>query len=298
MVFIIGLFISNVALAIALPPSPHFSHLLNNISELNKALIKDPDLLSNTRLTDITLKGVVLKNGTIKNTRWRNVEFDNPVFENVQISDGNWFGIRFRNMKLKQVTFDDVFMAVNKSVIYDNTIDHGGNTEFFHGVMDNVIFKNSTLKAVEIEEFKHSDITFSNIKMVEDPKSRTDNTSKYSSIGYIQGQLHFLNSEMSQEVSSLRYPSEVFIDNSKMKGVSGHLKRIEIKNSEFAGQAGSSADYVFIENTVGKFSLGKVRFAHLVNNKLRGGDVKRAENILIEDCQIPLRYIPVINEDA
>ena len=96
MVFIIGLLISNVALAIALPPSPHFTHLLNNIPELNKALIKDPDLLSNTRLTDITLKGVVLKNGTIKNTRWRNVEFDNPVFENVEISDGNWFGIRFR----------------------------------------------------------------------------------------------------------------------------------------------------------------------------------------------------------
>ena len=61
MVFIIGLLISNVALAIALPPSPHFTHLLNNIPELNKALIKDPDLLSNTRLTDITLKGVVLK---------------------------------------------------------------------------------------------------------------------------------------------------------------------------------------------------------------------------------------------
>ena len=192
MVFIIGSLISNVAFAIALPPSPHFTHLLNNIPELNKALIKDPDLLSNTRLTDITLKGVVLKNGTIKNTRWRNVEFDNPVFENVQIRDGNWFGIRFRNMQLKQVTFDDIFMAVNKSVIYDNTSDHGGNTNFSYGVMDQVVFKNSILKAVEIEEFKHSDITFSNIKMVEDPKSRTDNTSKYSSIGYIQGQLHFL----------------------------------------------------------------------------------------------------------
>jgi len=290
MVFIIGLLISNVAIAIALPPSPHFTHLLNNIPELNKALIKDPDLLSNTRLTDITLKGVVLKNGTIKNTRWRNVEFDNPVFENVEISNGNWFGIRFRNMKLKQVTFDDVFMAVNKSVIYDNTSDHGGNTNFSYGVMDKVVFKNSILKAVEIEEFKHSDITFSNIKMVEDPKSRTDNTSKYSSVGYIQGQLHFLNSEMSQEVSSLRYPSEVFIDNSKMKGVSGHLKRIEIKNSEFAGQAGSSADYVFIENTVGDVSLYNARFAHLVNNRLDYAEINGTQNVLFENCQTPSYY--------
>ena len=65
--------------------------------------------------------------------------------------------------------------------------------------MDKVVFKNSTLKAVEIEEFKNSNITFNNIKMVNDPKSRTDNTSEYSSIGYIQGQLHFLNSEMSEK---------------------------------------------------------------------------------------------------
>ena len=63
------------------------------------------------------------------------------MFENVEISDGNWFGIRFREMQLKQVTFDECFMAVNKSVIYDNTSDHGGNTDFFHGVMDKVVLK-------------------------------------------------------------------------------------------------------------------------------------------------------------
>ena len=127
--------------------------------------------------------------------------------------------------------------------------------------------------------------------MVNDPKSTTDNTSKYSSIGYIQGNLHFVNFEMSERVSSLNYPSEVFIDNSKMKGVSGHLKRIEIKNSEFAGQAGSSADYVFVENTVGKVSLYNARFAHLVNNKLNGGDVVGVKKCLVENCQTPLTYV-------
>ena len=92
-------------------------------------------------------------------------------------------------------------------------------------------------------------------------------------------------------MSSLRYPSEVFIDNSKMKGVSGHLKRIEIKNSEFAGLAGNSADYVFVENIVGGVSLGDVHFAHFLNNKFKGGEVDGAKNLLIENCQTPLSYI-------
>ena len=202
----------------------------------------------------------------------------------------------FVNMQLKQVTFDDVFMAVNKSVIYDNTSDHGGNTDFFHGVMDKVSFKNSILKAVRINGFKHSDITFDNITMVNDPKSRTDNTSKYSSIRNIQGILHFVNFEIPERVSSLDYPSEVFIDNSKMKGVSGHLKRLEIKNSEFSGQAGNSADYVFVEKTIGSVHLYDVRFAHLVNNRLDYGEVNGTENVLFENCQSPLIIVSIMHK--
>ncbi len=141
-----------------LPPGSELKALLQDVERLNAALEQNPDLLSDTRLKDLELTGLVLKNATLSNLHWRNVRLIDAQLTEVTIQSSRWIGVQFKESTFHKVTFRDVKMTVDKSVYH-------GNTKFLGGIMDDVRFYDAELWDIDMIGLKKSRIWFERVKL-------------------------------------------------------------------------------------------------------------------------------------
>ncbi len=285
--FIVSLTPGNaMSLIPSLPPGSELKALLQDVERLNAALEQNPDLLSDTRLKDLELTGLVLKNVTLSNLHWRNVKLTRADWSNVTIEGATWIGVKMKESELDNVTFNRVYFNLDEAVYW-------GSTDFVKSRLHNVHFVESELIEVRIDRLKPSRLFFEHSKLR--TGGHEPHIQRSGVLGRSQLDLFIRDSDIeSSLIGALKYPSNVFIENSRViGGVGGELKSLIIRNSHFDGDGPQRADYVLVEDSAIYIGLKKVRFVHMknitqINHNNRHWGAGLAENIIIDGCQNPL----------
>ncbi|HHJ18844.1 MAG TPA: hypothetical protein ENJ84_03290, partial [Gammaproteobacteria bacterium] len=244
-----------------MPPGNELKALLQDVPQLNRKLEQDPTLLNSTRLKEMDLSGLVVKNTTLKNLKWHNIKLVNAVFEDVTIEDSQWVGVRCKDCTLRNVTFSKVTLD------QDRQIKEGGSN-FINGVMDDVRFIDSRLLDVMIDELEPSRLTFERVTLKND-----DSGEAWQDMGFIHHSVIHVTIKDSTiyypNMGRLRYPSEIIIENSHIEegSLGDRLKRLEITHSHFEGAGPGYADYVYIADSKVDIGLPEARFIHFKNNE-------------------------------